>query len=60
MKFKRNSIIVNGRKTFYWERNPARRSAIIFLHGFPGSHKGLIELAEDFTNYHLIIPDLPA
>jgi len=60
MKFKRNSIIVNGVKVFYWEKNSARRLPIIFLHGFPGSHKGLIELADNFADHRLIIPDLPA
>jgi pimeloyl-ACP methyl ester carboxylesterase len=60
MKFKRNSIIINGEKTFYWEKYPARKSVIVFLHGFPGSHKGLLELADGFTDHHLIIPDLPA
>jgi pimeloyl-ACP methyl ester carboxylesterase len=60
MAFKRNSIIINGKKVFYWEKNPARESAIIFLHGFPGSHKGLIDLADNFEDFHLLIPDLPA
>ena len=60
MRFKKNSIIVDGEKTFYWEKNPARKSVVVFLHGFPGSHGGLIELADGFTGYRLIIPDLPA
>jgi pimeloyl-ACP methyl ester carboxylesterase len=60
MKFKRNSIIINGEKTFYWEKYPTRKSVVVFLHGFPGSHKGLVEMADGFTDHHLIIPDLPA
>jgi len=60
MTFERNNIIVNGEKTFYWEKYPARKSVVVFLHGFPGSHKGLVELADCFTDYRLIIPDLPA
>ncbi len=60
MEFKRSSVIVNGVKVFYWEKNPKRESTIIFLHGFPGSHKGLISLADNFEDAHLIIPDLPA
>lgn len=60
MKFERRGIIVNSEKTFYWEKYPAQKSVVIFLHGFPGSHGGLIELADCFIGYRLIIPDLPA
>jgi pimeloyl-ACP methyl ester carboxylesterase len=60
MRFETNNTIVKGEKTFYWEKYPARKSVIVFLHGFPGSHKGLVELGDKISGYHLIIPDLPA
>jgi pimeloyl-ACP methyl ester carboxylesterase len=60
MQFKRNKITIDGSVVAYWEKNPARKSVVVFLHGFPGSHKGLVALAEGFTDHHLIIPDLPA
>ena len=48
-------------KTFYWEKNPQSRETIVFLHGFPGNHLGLVDLANKFPNqYRLIIPDMPA
>ena len=52
--------MVNGRKAFYWEKNHKQNKSIILLHGFPGSHLGLIDLADELNDYRLIIPDLPA
>lgn len=61
MKFKKNTITINNRKFFYLDNNVPKR-VIILLHGFPGNHLGLIELANYIggNNYRLIIPDLPA
>src|SRR3989344_1825037 len=33
---------------------------MILIHGFPGNHHGLVELARSLDNYRLILPDLPA
>ena len=60
MNFKKNLVIINNRKFFYWEKNHNKKEVIVLLHGFPGCHKGLIEMAEGLNNYRLIIPDLPA
>ncbi|MDD5639430.1 MAG: alpha/beta hydrolase [Candidatus Pacebacteria bacterium] len=60
MRFQKKSIIINEKKVFYWEKNTLKKKAIIFLHGFPGSHSGLVDMANAFTDYRLIIPDLPA
>lgn len=60
MRFKKNKIIINKRKTFYWEKNRNQKEAIVFLHGFPGNHEGLIDMANGLNDYRLIVPDLPA
>jgi pimeloyl-ACP methyl ester carboxylesterase len=59
MRFKRTIITVQGRTVSYWEKYRARGSVVIFLHGFPGSHRGLLELADTFSDCRLIVPDLP-
>ncbi len=61
MRFKKHRILVDDLRVSYWEKNPAGKKTIIFLHGFPGNHSGLVDLANGFRNdYRLIIPDLPA
>ncbi len=60
MSFVEKTAVVNGCKIFYWEKNPRKKQAVILLHGFPGSHKGLLEMAKGLSGYRLIIPDLPA
>ncbi len=61
MRFKKQVTTVNSVKTFYWEKNQTKKEVIIFLHGFPGNHSGLVDMANGFKNkYRLIIPDLPA
>ncbi|MEI6288510.1 MAG: alpha/beta hydrolase [bacterium] len=60
MAFKQNSITINCRKAFYWEKNKQAKETIVLLHGFPGSHEGLLAMASGLGNYRLIIPDLPA
>lgn len=60
MKFKKKVITINNRKFFYLDNDTSKR-AVILLHGFPGNHRGLVELANHIgDNYRLIIPDLPA
>lgn len=61
MKFLKNVVIINGQNFFYWEKNKKIKETIVLLHGFPGNHMGLIDLANYLGNdYHIIIPDLPA
>jgi len=36
------------------------KKVIVLLHGFPGNHRGLLDLANDLGDYRFIIPDLPA
>ncbi len=61
MKFKKNIITIKNRRFFYLDNNVPKK-VIILLHGFPGNHMGLVELANCIGegDYRLIIPDLPA
>ncbi|MFA5169308.1 MAG: alpha/beta hydrolase [Candidatus Paceibacterota bacterium] len=59
MKLKKKEVIINDRKFFYLDNNVSLKT-VILLHGFPGNHMGLIELADCLGDYRLIIPDLPA
>ena len=61
MRFKKHLIKIRQRKFFYWEKNKKAEEAVIFIHGFPGNHSGLVEFAGCFgKNHRMIIPDLPA
>ncbi|MCX6760399.1 MAG: alpha/beta hydrolase [Candidatus Nealsonbacteria bacterium] len=60
MRFEKLSVVINKRKTFYWQKNNSQKEAIVLLHGFPGNHEGLVDMANGLGNYRLIIPDFPA
>ncbi len=61
MKFKKNVVIIGGRKFFYWQNSDEKKETIVLLHGFPGNHMGLIDMALRLGDkYRIIIPDLPA
>jgi pimeloyl-ACP methyl ester carboxylesterase len=55
----RYSVFLSGRKVVFWLRNPSADNTILMLHGLRGTHHGLIDLAEYFTDYRIILPDLP-
>jgi pimeloyl-ACP methyl ester carboxylesterase len=52
-------IQVNGLAVHYWESNPQLKRTLVMLHGFRSSHQGLMKLAQEFPDHHLIIPDFP-
>lgn len=60
MSFKKHRIIIDNRKYFYWEKNSKEKEILLLLHGFPGSHSGLIAIANGLKGYRIIVPDLPA
>lgn len=45
--------------TAYWMIRPQASTTLVLLHGFRGSHRGLLETAEHLTPYRVILPDLP-
>lgn len=54
-----HEVIIDGTTIKYWEFHPGKKETIFFWHGFRGSHRGLVEVADRLTDYHLIVPDLP-
>ncbi|MGE5298515.1 MAG: alpha/beta fold hydrolase [Acidobacteriota bacterium] len=52
-------ITINGGDTAYWEYNAGLQPTLIMVHGFRGTHHGLLKIAEALPEYRLIIPDLP-
>lgn len=55
----KHSCQILGTATSYWEYNPDKPTTLIFIHGFRGTHHGLLKIAELLPEYRLIIPDLP-
>jgi pimeloyl-ACP methyl ester carboxylesterase len=60
MAFKRKEITINGKRDCYWEKNPLEKEVIVLLHGFPGNHLGILDVAKKLDGYRLIVPDLPS
>ena len=58
--FKKKIAIINGQEFFYWEKNEKKKDVVGLLHGFPGSHQGMVDMANGLEEYRIIIPDLPA
>ena len=57
--FKKYQIILDGRKVSYWQKGENEEKTIVLLHGFPGSHRGLTDMAKGLSGYRIVIPDLP-
>jgi pimeloyl-ACP methyl ester carboxylesterase len=55
----RHELLIMGKKVTYWEDNPHSLRTIVMLHGFRGSHDGLIDMVHHFSDYRLVLPDLP-
>jgi len=61
MNFKKRIATISNRKFFYLDNDNPSQKVILLLHGFPGNHFGMIDLANNIGNdYRIIIPDLPA
>jgi len=58
--FKKKKINIGGKNFFYWEKNQNQKRVIFFLHGFPGNHFGIMDVARNIDGYRVIVPDLPA
>jgi pimeloyl-ACP methyl ester carboxylesterase len=52
-------ITINGKIVSFWTNNSQSTSTILILHGFRGSHQGLIELARTLPDLRVIMLDLP-
>ena len=52
-------VVIDGVSTTYWESGSDKPKTLILIHGFRGTHHGLLKIAEQLPGYRLIIPDLP-
>lgn len=59
MIFKEQSLLIGGAVTYYWEHGSPKKPVIVLLHGFSGTHEGMVDMARAIKGYRLIIPDLP-
>lgn len=46
-------------KVAYWEYNAEKKQTIVMIHGFRGTHHGLLKIIERLPEFHIIVPDLP-
>ena len=59
MGFTKKTLIIKGGETCYWEQGGDQAPAIVLLHGFSGTHEGMVDMAGNIKGHRLIIPDLP-
>lgn len=53
------SLNLSHGTVYYWEYNSDKPVTLVLIHGFRGTHHGLAKIAEQLSDYHLVIPDLP-
>lgn len=49
----------SGTRLAYWQYNKNQKKTIVMIHGFRGTHHGLLKIAQQLPNYRIIVPDLP-
>lgn len=52
-------VTIDNAEVAYWEFNPSKQKTLVLVHGFRGTHHGLLKIAELLPEYRLVIPDLP-
>lgn len=52
-------LTLSGTEISYWEYNADKTQTIIMVHGFRGTHHGLLKIVEQLPDFHIIVPDLP-
>ncbi len=48
-----------GSTVHYWDFHSQKKKVIIAVHGFRGTHHGLLYIIKELPEYRVIIPDLP-
>lgn len=54
-----HQAVIDGIPIHYYVMHPKRQRMMLLVHGFRGDHAGLIQFAEHWRDYKIIIPDLP-
>jgi pimeloyl-ACP methyl ester carboxylesterase len=50
---------IMGSDVHYWVYNEDKPHTILMVHGFRGTHHGLLEVIRALPNFRIVIPDLP-
>jgi pimeloyl-ACP methyl ester carboxylesterase len=58
--FKGKKVTLGQHQYRYWEQNPEAKETIVILHGFPGNHRVVQDMARHLGTCRILIPDLPA
>jgi len=54
-----HQVSIKSRRVNYAVLNANAKSTVVMVHGMRGNNRGLLKLAQQFTNFRVIIPDLP-
>ncbi len=49
---------IDGRRVRSWVCGNGKQT-LVFLHGFGGDHRGLLEVADQIEGFRIVLPDLP-
>ncbi|HUC86875.1 MAG TPA: alpha/beta fold hydrolase, partial [Candidatus Saccharimonadales bacterium] len=55
----KHQVVVDGFPTHYYIMNPERRRVMLVVHGFRGDPAGLAQIVRHWSDYKIIIPELP-
>jgi len=55
----KHTISILGTSTHYWDYDETKNPVIIMVHGFRGTHHGMDLIAQELSDFHVIVPDLP-
>lgn len=53
------TVVVSHGKIHYWTYNHDKKTTILMVHGFRGTHHGLEKLIEQLPEFRIIVPDMP-
>lgn len=53
------TITLSQGTVHYWVYNPDKKQTLLLIHGFRGTHHGLAKIAENLSDFRLVVPDLP-
>lgn len=53
------TISISGSKTRYWTYGSASKPLLVMIHGFRGTHHGLLPIVDYLEDFYIVVPDLP-
>lgn len=55
----KNTILIDGQKTYFCCTQKTNAPKVLLIHGYGGTHRGLVKLGENLRGYDVIFFDLP-